>query len=113
MVFAIPLNVPMTYTTPNGETKEYAESTIKIYKQRLNWLARNGYNTPESLMRYVYDIVPLIETEDRTMKALHKRRNIISAIFWVLPEAYSKVGNPYQELFHRSFHNMATDYVPK
>ena len=111
MAFAIPLTVPMTYKTADGVEKQYADSTIKMYKQRLNWLARNGYNTPDSLIRYVYNIVPLIETEDRTMKALHKRRNIISAIFWVLPESYSKTPNPYQELFHRSFHNMATDYV--
>ena len=115
MSFQFPDNLPETYIKKhkNGTQtiEDYAESTKKVYKSRLNWLASQGYDTPHILMTRAAEISNMLDTPDRSTKALHFRRNVISAIMWVVPEAYSQSYNPYYALFQKSFHTKASDYV--
>ncbi len=116
MVFQIPPNAPTHYDRKvkgrkTGESIAYSPLTLKKYKSKLNWLANQGYDTPELLMTKAYDIVPLIAEHSKTLKGLHQRRIIISAVMWVVPEYYSRTPNPYYRLFQESFHNLATDYI--
>ena len=116
MSFQFPDDLPETYTKRDYRTGriqqfEYAESTKKVYKSRLNWLAKQGYDTPEKLMAKASEVANLLNTPDRSTKALHFRRNVISAIMWVVPEQFSLSRNPYYDLFQQSFHEMASDFV--
>ena len=111
MVFQVPDDVRTSYVDKTGEEIEYSVRTLQAYKAKLNWLAKQGYDTPYKLMSQVYDIIPLIELDEHTMKAYQKRRLILSAIMWVLPDAYKEHPNPYWRLFQKSQRPKAADYV--
>ena len=109
MSFQIPATVPTHYKTKQGEVKQYSPATLKIYKQKLNFLARNGFDTVHDVMAKPYDIIPLIQQSDTSVKALYKQRVMLSAIMWVVPQEYSKQYNPYYELFRKSMEWDASD----
>ena len=74
----------MVFILPDTfKEKELSPTTQKIYKSKLNALARRGYDTPAALIAKKKEVIAAIEEiagEDR-----QKKRCILSAIFWVLP----------------------------
>lgn len=96
--------VVMPFAMPGEFSKELSDVTIKIYRGYLNKLAREGYDTPQSLIdsaeqaaKYIGEVAG--GSDD---KSKHKRRIFVSAVFAVLPETYRTAPNPYQKLFEKS-----------
>ena len=76
----------MTFTLPETFQKEIAPTTQKVYKGKLNALAREGYDTPELLKTKAKEVVETIKKltgDSDDEKARNLRRYFLSAIFWV------------------------------
>jgi len=74
------------FTLPTTFQKDIAATTQKVYKGKLNILAKHGFDTVESLKKRAKDVIETIKqitgiSDDD--KARHARRYFISAIFWV------------------------------
>ena len=96
--------VVMPFAMPDEFSKELSDVSVKIYRGYLNKLAREGYDTPQSLIDSAEQVAKYIGevaggSDD---KSKHKRRIFVSAIFAVLPETYRTAPNPYQKLFEKS-----------
>ena len=101
----------MPFILPGELSKDLSDTTIKIYKTYLNKLARQGYDTPQSLLDNADTVVNYISAvagggDDMSR---HKRRVYISAVFAVLPETYRTEPNPYQKLFEKSLQSEWTE----
>ena len=85
----------MPFTLPETLTKELSPATQKIYKSKLNALAKMGYDTAEALMANKKEVIESIKTlvPDDDAAARQKKRTFLSAIFWCLPGIPAK--NPY------------------
>ncbi len=93
--------VRMPFLFPTEFQKEIAPSTQKVYKTKLNTLAKEGFETVDSLKknaRAVVEAIKKITGEEMTDKAQHARRYYISAIFWVtkMPKK-----NPYYTYYQK------------
>jgi len=77
----MPFILPDTF-----QKEELAESTKKVYKGKLNALAREGYDTVDKLITKQSEVVQAIKkiTEGDDSESLRNtRRYFLSAIFWV------------------------------
>jgi len=77
----MPFILPDTF-----QKEELAESTKKVYKGKLNALAREGYDTVDKLITKQSDVVEAIKkitTAEDSELIRNTRRYFLSAIFWV------------------------------
>lgn len=91
----------MPFTFPSEFQKEIAPSTQKVYKTKLNRLAKEGFETVDSLKtnpKAVIEAIKTITGDDKTDKAQHARRYFISAIFWVIKMPKK---NPYYTYYQK------------
>jgi len=79
----MPFTLPETF-----KNKELSVNTQKIYKSKLNALAKVGYDSTAALLANkkeviaaIKELVPGDDAADR-----QKKRTFLSAIFWVLPD---------------------------
>jgi hypothetical protein len=73
-----------------------SENTVKIYKQHLNRLAKEGYDTKESLLKNHKKVIKHISTiESNNIK----RRLYFSSIFYALDEYPQEKQKPYYNAF--------------
>ena len=75
----------MPFILPDTFQKELAESTQKVYKGKLNALAREGYDTVEKLKSKQAEVVEVIKkltTGEDSESLRNVRRYFLSAIFW-------------------------------
>jgi hypothetical protein len=82
----------MPFILPDVFTKELAPSSQKIYRSRLNALAKEGYDTQELLLSQKLQVIRAIkklEPDDDAMTRM-RRRQYLSAIFWVTPTLKGK-----------------------
>ena len=97
------------FVLPNCPTKTLSEITLnKHYIPKLNKLAIAGYSTTELLMKHpteVLDVIANLVGPDDTDEARTKRRVILSAIFYVLPETFTKSNNVYYDSFQTAKHS--------
>lgn len=105
------------FTLPDTLKKELSPATQKIYKSKLNALAKVGYDNAEALLakklqviRAIKALVPGDDAADRQNK-----RTFLSAIFWVLPDIPKK--NPYyayyQKVLPTAVAGSDAEWVPK
>jgi hypothetical protein len=93
--------VRMPFTFPSEFHKEIAETTKKVYKAKLNRLAKEGFETVDSLKKDPKAVIEAIKTitgEEMTDKAQHARRYFLSSIFWV---AKFPKKNPYYTYYQK------------
>ena len=102
------------FNVPAETSKVLQLPTQKAYRRYLNKIAMAGYDTPEALLKHPFSVVSLIKklSPGDDDVARNGRRFFISAIFWVLPEAYRKRWNPYQQLNLISLPTRAKDGKP-
>jgi len=97
------------FIVPAQTHKTLSEVTIKKhYVPKLNKLAVAGYNTPELLMKHPKEVLEVISDhvgDDDTDEARTQRRVFLSAIFYVLPESYTKTKNAYYTSFQTAKHS--------
>lgn len=110
--FATPNRMPFALPDTFKE-KELSPNTQKIYKSKLNALAKRGYDTPAALMANKKEVIAAIEEmagEDR-----QKKRCILSAIFWVLPgiPAKNAYHTYYQKVLPTEVAGSDAAWVPK
>lgn len=85
----------MPFQLPAEFQKEIAQSTQKVYKGKLNNLAKEGFDTIESLKKDPKSVIQSIKKltgDSKDDKAQNARRYYISSIFWV---AKFPKKNPY------------------
>ena len=94
----MPFTLPETF-----RNKELSVNTQKIYKSKLNALAKAGYDTTAALLanklqviRVIKELVPGDDAASR-----QKKRTFLSAIFWVLPESVLPAKNPYHAYYQK------------
>ena len=93
--------VSMPFLLPSEFQKEIALSTQKVYKGKLNRLAKEGFETVDSLKTNPKAVIQAIKTitgDEMTDKAQHLRRYYISSIFWV---AKMPKKNPYYTYYQK------------
>lgn len=88
----MPFALPDTF-----KEKELSPNTQKIYKSKLNALAKRGYDTPAALMANKKEVIAAIEEMGAGDR--QKKRCILSAIFWVLPDIPAK--NAYHTYYQK------------
>jgi hypothetical protein len=91
----------MPFTFPSEFHKEIAETTKKVYKAKLNRLAKEGFETVDSLKKDPKAVIEAIKTitgEGMTDKDQHARRYFLSSIFWV---AKFPKKNPYYTYYKK------------
>lgn len=72
-------------------------NSIKIYKSLLNRIAKEGYDSQDSLIEFSTKVLDYIKENYETNA---KKRQIICAIFYILCDtAYLKSSNPYYDYF--------------
>ncbi len=77
----------MPFILPDTFQKELAQSTQKVYKGKLNALAKEGFDSVEALKTKQSEVVQAIKklTEGTDSESLRNvRRYFLSAIFWVI-----------------------------
>lgn len=88
---------------------ELSKGTIKNYKTQLNKLSDEGHDTREKLLKNKKAIIKYVsETENGLMtdKAKHKKRVIMSAIFYALgDEPKTKL-----KMYHKFFQTLYPTY---
>ena len=73
---------------PTELQKEVALTTAKIYKSKLNALAKHGFDNVEKIQKdqkKVVEAIKEITGEAQDEKSRQLRRTILSAIFWAVP----------------------------
>lgn len=108
----------MPFTLPDTfKNKELSPNTQKIYKSKLNALAKRGYDTTAALMGNKKEVIAAIEelAPGSDAAARQKKRTFLSAIFWVLPDIPAK--NPYYTYYQKVLPTEVTgsdaSWVPK
>jgi hypothetical protein len=79
-------HLEMPFQFPTKFNKELAPTTVKVYKGKLNKLAKEGFDTVDSLNNDPNAVIEAIKklTGDGTDdKSQNVRRYYLSAIFWV------------------------------
>jgi len=92
------------FTLPDTfRNKELSVNTQKIYKSKLNALAKAGYDTTAALLanklqviRVIKELVPGDDAASR-----QKKRTFLSSIFWVLDESVLPAKNPYYAYYQK------------
>jgi hypothetical protein len=76
----------MPFLLPAEFQKKLSPTTQKIYKGKLNKIAKEGFETVDSLKTNAKAVVEVIKTltgDGMTDKDQYSRRTYLSAIFWV------------------------------
>ena len=76
----------MPFILPDTFQKEIADSTKKVYKGKLNALAREGFDSVDALKSKQSEVIEAIKklTAGEDSESLRNaRRYFLSAIFWV------------------------------
>jgi hypothetical protein len=98
--FSLPFRMP--FTLPDTfKDKDLTDNTKRIYKSKLNALARAGYDTTDALMankKEVIEMIKKVAPGDDTA-ARQKKRTFLAAIFWVLPGIPAR--NPYHTFWQK------------
>jgi hypothetical protein len=74
------------FILPATFAKDIALTTQKVYKGKLNKLAKEGFDTVDKLKSDSKNVIATIKKltgDDDTEKTRHNRRYYLSAIFWV------------------------------
>jgi hypothetical protein len=74
------------FVLPDTFQKELSVNSQKVYKGKLNKLAKEGYDTPEKLKSDSVKVIQAIKKltgDGNDEKSRTLRRSYISAIFWV------------------------------
>jgi hypothetical protein len=90
----------MKFQLPDVLHKELSKTSEKIYKGRLNALAKGGFDTVDALLNNKKKVVALIKEatgDDEKQKMV--ARQFISAISWVVDPAKM----PKNNLYHRFY----------
>ena len=98
--FSLPFRMP--FTLPDTfKDKDLTANTQKIYKSKLNALARAGYDTTDALMANKKEVIEMIKTlaPGDDAAARQKKRTFLAAIFWVLPGIPAR--NPYHTFWQK------------
>lgn len=83
--------------------KEKTAATKKIYKSKLNALAKAGYDTTAALLANKLQVIRVIKelVPEDDAAARQKKRTFLSAIFWVLPEDVLPAKNAYYSYYQK------------
>lgn len=76
----------MPFILPETFQKEIAPTTQKVYKGKLNALAKEGFDTVDALKTKSKEVIAAIKKisgDEDDEKARNVRRYFLSAIFWV------------------------------
>lgn len=95
----------MPFILPSEFQKEIAPSTQKVYRGKLNILAKEGFDTVDSLQKDPKAVIAAIKTisgDATDDKSQNVRRYYISAIFWV---AKFPKKNPYYTYYQKCLPN--------
>ena len=85
---------------------EMSPTTAKIYKGRLNTLAKLGFgDTPDALKKNHKDVIKHLKGLGDSTKI----RGILTAIFWVMPDEYRKSINPYYKYYQKVLPKISGD----
>ena len=89
------------FQMPETLHKELAPTSQKIYKSRLNALAKVGYDTVESLLTNKTKVVTAIKMDVAARGDNNKMiaRQFISAISWVCGKEALGANNAYQKYY--------------
>jgi hypothetical protein len=91
----------MPFILPAQFQKDLATTTKKVYRGKLNNLAKHGFETVDNLKtnpKAVIETIKNITGDEMTDKAQHLRRYYLSAIFWV---AKFPKKNPYYTYYKK------------
>ena len=104
IVFEMPEVIPPKRKADGSIRNGPAANTVKVYKSKLNFLAKNGFKNVNDLMSHAPEVCKLIKDKHSGNSDLDKqlRRIFLSAIFYVLPETYTASTNPFHQLFQNS-----------
>ena len=94
-----------TLPEPMPSDKEFSAVTQKIYKGRLNSLAKynDSWNTVAALKKHSKDVCKYIDgLADDTEKGRLKKRGVLQAVFSVLDEKYRKTKNTFYKFWQKS-----------
>jgi len=94
-----------TFPDPMPSDKEFSPVTQKIYKGRLNSLAKQDskWENVQGLKKHSKDVIKHIDSlGDDTEKGRLKKRGILQAVFSVLDEKYRKSKNSYYKFWQKS-----------
>jgi hypothetical protein len=83
----MPFLLPLVFPVREAPKTELSDTTKKIYKSKLNNLAKEGFETVDSLKNGATAVIEAIKklTGEGTTDALQAlRRTYLSAIFWVV-----------------------------
>jgi hypothetical protein len=94
----MPFNLPDTF-----RDKDLTINTQKIYKSKLNALAKMGYDTPTALLRNKKKVIAAIKeiVPGSDAASLQKKRTFLAAIFWVLPQSILPAKNDYHTYYQK------------
>ena len=83
------------------------KSSINLYRSLLNKIAKEGYDTQQLLIDNSKEVIEFIEN---LYTDNHKKRVIMSAIFYILCDTlYIKSPNPYYDYFQKIKSPMPVD----
>lgn len=108
----MPFTLPETF-----RNKDLTANTQKIYKSKLNALAKHGYNTVDALLANKKEVIETIKTlvpgDDAASR--QKKRTFLSSVFWVLPDIPPKNAyyTYYQKVLPTEVAGTDAAWVPK
>ena len=92
-------------------------NTQKIYKSKLNALAKQGYDTAAALLANKKEVIDVIKglAPGDDAAARQKKRTFLSAVFWVLPDMPAKNAyyTYYQKVLPTAVAGSDAEWVPK
>jgi hypothetical protein len=97
--FDIPANLEELYMAKSPEGKGHTPSTLKLYKTYLNKIAKQGYNTPDMLIKNQKKVLEFVKTLDAKYQ-----KSAMTSIFYALSGHENNAKNKgkyhqfYQEL---------------
>jgi hypothetical protein len=90
---------------------------VKVYTGRLNTLSKMKFgDTPDELKKNHKTVIKYLkDMNDGSENAKMRVRGMLTAIFWVMPEEYTKSHNPYYKFYQKVLPGAAGDskWVPR
>jgi len=96
----------------NPFQKDLSQTTQKVYLQKLNALAKAGFDTPDKLWSNSTKVIKVIKeaageaTDDNTQK---KKRLFLTAIFAVMDEVRRTSNNAFYRFYQKCLPNKSGD----
>ena len=96
----MPFELPKDFAP---RTTELSEATKKVYRGRLNTLAKGEFgNNAEELRENHKKIITHLKTlDDKTELAKMKIRGILTAILWVQPQVFREKSNQFYKYYQK------------